>query len=230
MRRCGEGEGTPGAGSHGAQPVEGSGLARAGAPLLHRLGLSALPAAAEVKASLHSLPGACPPLRLCGSPCPPPLSPSRPNLAFFNPSLSLSARRSPVEVSGSPRVPGVSVALIVSAASLPSPGLRARLPLPSCVSASAGPGISPTPHPPPSLSLRLSRSVSLVVPAPLELLSEALRLPVSPGLVQLWRRAPRQIPFPCQVTMKTLATRKLLAFPAGVGVLPPQSPTPSVPW
>lgn len=57
----------------------------------------------------------------------------------------------------------MSVALIVSAASLPSPDLRPRsqslplwLPLPSFVSVSAHPG--PHPQPAPSLSLRLSLS------------------------------------------------------------------------
>lgn len=241
VRQRGEGEGTPGAGSHGVPPVEGSGLAWARAPVLRGLGLSALSAAAEVKASLHCLPGACPPLRICLSPCPPPLSPSRPGLAFLNVSISLSARRSPVEVSGSLSVSGMSVALIVSEASLSPPDLRAQLavspalaPSPSFVSVSAYPSIPPTPRPTPaSLSLRLSLSrllsVSLLVLAPLKFLSETLPPSLSgafPALApsaQAW-----QIPFPCQVTMKTLATRKPPVFPVGIGVLPPQFPKTSL--
>lgn len=92
------------------------------------------------------------------------------------------------------------------------------------------------PHPrpmPASLSLRLSLSrllsVSLLVLEPLKFLSETLPPSLSgafPALApsaQAW-----QIPFPCQVTMKTLATRKPPVFPVGMGVLPSQFPKTSL--
>ena len=111
---------------HSAQPVGDSGLAWAGSPppRCQRADL----------ASPHSpLQRSEPPfaarrwlarLSPSASLCPSPLSLSLPSLAFLGPSISLPARRSPVEVSRPPSVSGVSVALIVSAASLSSPDLR----------------------------------------------------------------------------------------------------------
>lgn len=136
-------------------------------------------------------------------------------------------------------VSGVSVALIVSAASLSSracvpssPPLPLWLPLPSFVSASADPGIIP--HTPPA-SLPISASVSVGLPHCPRAPGAPLRDSPPPSLsgsfpalapsAQAW-----QVPVPCQVAMKTLATRKLLAFPVRKGVLPPRFPTPSVPW
>lgn len=110
----------------------------------------------------------------------------------------LPERWSPVEVCGPLSLPGVSVALIVSATpaspldSRPgSQSPRLRLALSRDLLIPASPCLRPR-LPSPSLRLGLSRRllVSSLVPEPLELLLEPRRVRVSPGLFQLPRLMP----------------------------------------
>lgn len=198
---------------------------RPGDPLQRGLVLSALPAAAEVRASARRRP-----LRVCLALCPPSLSPSRPSLGFLNPS-SISRRHGhlPRSLGPSPcwgcRSPSLFQLLpcppqtCVPARSLSRSGSLSR----AFVSVSAHPG----PHPqltPPHLCVSVSPGCyrfSLIVPAPLE---PPLRPALCPSLSRAFPAlAPsaqtRQIPTRCQVTMKTLKTPRL---PRRNGVLSPQ--------
>lgn len=208
-------------GRRGPVPTARSGSRGPGDPLWSVLGPSAFPAAAEVRASLRCLPGSRPPLRACLSLRPPPLSPSRPGLAFPMPS-SLSAHQSPVGISGSLSAPGVPAALIVSAASLPSPGPASPLTVSPALAPSlelclglTHPGPHPHPHRlAPSPSPR--RGVSRPLPASslcTRLGSSSRSRSVSQSLPGFPSAQAQPTPSP-RVTMET---RKRLDFAAGIG-------------
>lgn len=193
VRRCVVQGGTQGSGGRGPRRAAGSGSgpARAGGPSCAPPPRRPPPQRSEPP-SAAGLP-----------PAPPPLSPPLPSLSFFSPAISLSAWPSPVEVSGSLSVWGVGLPhcfgcfsvllrLVSPACCLSRSGSLSRAlsrPLPLSVSPDPPPASPPTS--PPSLRLSISGqlSVPLIVPAPLELLSEPLCVPVSPGLFQLPRRA-----------------------------------------
>lgn len=215
MRGAGEDSGASARGGSGVWPRRG------GRPLLR--GPSAPPAAAEVGASRAA---GLPPAR------PRSVAPHLASPSSVQPSVSRRGRHLSRSPGLSPS--GVSVALIVSAAFLSSPDWRPPLTGSPALAPSPElclglcPSRSPPPKPPPaspSPSLRLSLSrqlpVSLLVPAPLGL----LRVPVSPGLFQLPRRAPGLgHPSPCQVTMRSPGAPKAPRLLRGSGVSPGSFP------
>lgn len=165
-----------------------------------------------------------------------PLWPS--SLAFLNPSLSLSTPRSPVEVSRSLCVWGVGRPHCFSCFSvLPRPcvpgslSLPLWLPLLSFVWVSAHLGLPPPPSrlPPQLCRLGPSRlpSVSLIVPAPPELRSEPLCVPVSPGFSNSGAERPGSanlLPLPSH-NENPVQPESPWPFRQEAGVLPPQFPT-----
>lgn len=167
------------------------------------------------------------------------------SLAFLGPASSLSAWPSPVEVFGSLSVWGVGLPHCFSCFSVllrlasPARCLPLWLPLPSFVLASAPLGLPQSttrlPHQPPiSASQYLRAAIGpLIVPAPLELLSEPRCVPVSPRFFQLPRLAlGLRHPLPVLSNNEKPCAPKAPSLPRGSGVPPKQFSTPSLgePW